>query len=524
MDAFRLHAKVLEDYHDYVRSFIHIRDERIQETVREQIAGGRLWPEPLLQLNPAYERTTDVAALVRDGRLHPDMQRIFRDREGHPFHLYHHQSRAIEAARDRQPYVLTTGTGSGKSLAYFIPIVDYVLKHDPAKHRVQAIIVYPMNALINSQEQAIKALLAQMPNCPVRVERYTGQEDDSAKNRIQTDPPHILLTNYVMLELMLTRPYERVFVEHTLADIQCLVLDELHTYTGRQGADVGMLIRRLRQRCGNPHLLCIGTSATMVAGEATRDEQRQKVAEVARKLFGVTVDPGNVIDETLRPATDFRVTPTDASLRAAIQRGVAADVSYSDFVRDPLAIWVEQTFGIEPDNRGHLRRRKPITLVEGAAQLAERTKQPFRVCLETLQNILKLGNRVRDEEGNPVFAFKLHQFISQGEAVYATLEDRAPRHITLEGKNFAAEGRILAPLVFCRVCGQEYYQVRWDQGVGKFEPLMPGIIDPEEDEMISDGYLLLDDPKHPIWSHEREEELPDNWFNISQKSGQRTSI
>jgi len=180
MDAFRLHAKVLEDYHDYVRSFIHIRDERIQETVREQIAGGRLWPEPLLQLNPAYERTTDVAALVRDGRLHPDMQRIFRDREGHPFHLYHHQSRAIEAARDRQPYVLTTGTGSGKSLAYFIPIVDYVLKHDPAKHRVQAIIVYPMNALINSQEPAIKALLAQMPNCPVRVERYTPSPTSSA--------------------------------------------------------------------------------------------------------------------------------------------------------------------------------------------------------------------------------------------------------------------------------------------------------------------------------------------------------
>jgi len=524
MDAFRLHRKVLGDYHDYVRSFIHIQDERIRATVREQVAGGRLWPEPLLQLNPAYEHAGTVESLVREGHLHPDTLRIFRDRDGRPFHLYRHQAQAIEAARAGRPYILTTGTGSGKSLAYFIPIVDHILKNNPANHRVQAIIVYPMNALINSQLEAITRLLGQMPSCPVRAERYTGQEDDQAKNRLQNDPPHILLTNYVMLELMLTRPSERVFVERALADIQFLVLDELHTYTGRQGADVAMLVRRLRQRCGNPDLLCIGTSATMVAGEGAREAQRRKVADVARRLFGVTVEPHDVIDETLRPATDFTIRLSVEALRAAVQRGILADIPYSAFVRNPLAVWVEQTFGIEPDESGFLRRRKPIALEEGAVQLAERTGLSLDVCLAALRNILQLGNRVRDAEGNPVFAFKLHQFISQGGAVYATLEDRSSRYITLEGKNFAAEGRILTPLAFCRICGQEYYQVRWDRDTGRFEPLMPDIADTSTDELISDGYLLLDDPEDPIWSREREEELPDNWYNISQKTGERTSV
>ncbi len=524
MDAFGLHSRVLEDYHDYMRSFINIRDARIGETVREQVAGGKFWPAPLLQLNPAYEPAVDVGTLVRRGLLHPAAEQIFRGRDGQPFRLYRHQAQAIEAAHENQHYVLTTGTGSGKSLAYFIPIVDYVLKHNPARHRVQAIIVYPMNALINSQLEAITHLLSQMPDCPVRVARYTGQESDEAKRDIQNDPPHILLTNYVMLELMLTRPHERVFVQHTLADIQFLVLDELHTYTGRQGADVAMLVRRLRQRCGNPDLRCIGTSATMVAGEVTRAEQRQKVAEVAAKLFGVDFDARYVIDESLKPATDFSVRPAPADLRAVVQGGIPADVAYPAFVRNPLAVWVEQVFGIEPDETGFLRRRKPIALQEGAALLAEQTGLPYSQCMDALQHILQLGNRVRDKDGTPVFAFKLHQFISQGEAVYATLEDREQRHITLEGKNYAGEGRMLIPLVFCRQCGQEYYQVRWDRGTGRFDALMPGITEGDEDGYTADGYLLLDDPADPIWSDAREEELPDNWFNISKKTGLRTSV
>ncbi len=136
-----------------------------------------------------------------------------------------------------------------------------------------------MNALVNSQKQAIQKLLGNLPESEqiVKIASYTGQETEDEKRKLQQSPPHILLTNYVMLELMLVRPWESIFVGPSL---HFLVMDELHTYRGRQGADVAMLIRRLRQRCGNPELLCIGTSATMVTGSCP-DDRRTAVAAFA---------------------------------------------------------------------------------------------------------------------------------------------------------------------------------------------------------------------------------------------------
>ena len=115
-------------------------------------------------------------------------------------------------------------------------------------------------------------------------------EKGVARERIQEEQPHILLTNYVMLEYMLLRTTERVFTSAATANLQFLVLDELHTYRGRQGADVAMLLRRLRERSGNPKLLHIGTSATM-SSEGKREQRRMAVASVASKLFGNVVKP-----------------------------------------------------------------------------------------------------------------------------------------------------------------------------------------------------------------------------------------
>src|SRR5690606_35141349 len=236
MDAFRLHRRAIQDYHDYATSLINIRDERIDRYVRDELAKGALWPEPLLQLNPAYRQASTVLDLVNEGLLHPGCGELFRDREGQSFRLYAHQEQAIRTAKRHEPYILTTGTGSGKSLTYLIPIVDHLLRNQPERASVRAIIVYPMNALINSQVDAIRRLVENVPGrFPVTFERYTGQESDDEKQRIQDNPPHVLLTNYVMLELMMTRVHERVFVDRAVAELEFLAIDELHTYTGRQG-------------------------------------------------------------------------------------------------------------------------------------------------------------------------------------------------------------------------------------------------------------------------------------------------
>ena len=155
MDVFQLRRHLVDSYADYIRSFIHIRDSRISASVHDELNRGLLWPEPLIQLNPAFESGAWIDDLVAEGILHPECAHIFRlkqepESEGRRLCLHRHQEDAVRVAVRGVPYVLTTGTGSGKSLAYFVPIVNHVLHHGAGKG-IRAIVVYPMNALANSQ-------------------------------------------------------------------------------------------------------------------------------------------------------------------------------------------------------------------------------------------------------------------------------------------------------------------------------------------------------------------------------------
>jgi ATP-dependent helicase YprA (DUF1998 family) len=353
MNVFDLRSSLIDDYSSYISSFIRIRDQKIKGYVNRSIEQGLLWPDPLIQLNPTFEPGNWIDDLSTEGILHKECKRIFRrnkasDDLGQQLRLHKHQEDAIRTARQGHNYILTTGTGSGKSLAYIIPIVDFVLRNGSGKG-VQAIIVYPMNALANSQVGELQKFLKfGYPDGkgPVTFERYTGQENDEEKNRIMSNPPDILLTNYIMLELILTRPEERKTLVNAAQGLRFLVLDELHTYRGRQGADVSMLVRRVREALHAKHLQCIGTSATL-AGAGSLEQQRAEVAEVTSELFGDTVRAENVIGETLRRATVENSLADEAflaRLKASIQNLHLPD-TYDAFIHHPLASWVESRLG-----------------------------------------------------------------------------------------------------------------------------------------------------------------------------------
>lgn len=122
-----------------------------------------------MSLNPDFESGGSVDDLVAEGVLHPQTAKVFRVKEsrldtglGKPIRFHRHQRQAIEAARTGRSYVLTTGTGSGKSLSYIAPIVDRVIRakeQRPDERRMRAIIVYPMNALANSQLGELRKFL-----------------------------------------------------------------------------------------------------------------------------------------------------------------------------------------------------------------------------------------------------------------------------------------------------------------------------------------------------------------------------
>lgn len=541
MDIFGFRERIIDDYRSYVSSFISISQKRLREFVDDCFKTGSLWPDPLIQLNPTFKAGKTIDALVDEDILHPECSNAFRRDKteevgsGSPLLLHQHQEEAIRKGREGRNYILTTGTGSGKSLSYIIPIVDHVLRNGSGRG-IQAIIIYPMNALANSQFGELeKFLKLGFPDGrgPVTFERYTGQENDETRNRIIANPPDILLTNYVMLELILTRPREQKLIA-SAKDLRFLVLDELHTYRGRQGADVAMLLRRVRELLSADKLQCVGTSATL-AGRGTWEQQRTEVAHLAERLFGDKVEGTDIIGETLERATKpiDDAKPGDVKELAEALNYMRSLETFEQLAADPIARWVEGTFGIKP-SEGRLVRSKPIPLKgkKGAAQqLARVTGISADICEKAIAETLLSGaTKVRHPRtGFPVFAFRLHQFISRGDTLYATVESPDERYLTINGQLFSPEDRskVLLPLCFCRECGQEYYSVylTTDPKTGERRFTTREAHDRNEVGGSEIGFLYVN-PEKPWPTDDKQEAimewLPDGW--TEERNGRKQII
>jgi Lhr-like helicase/RNA polymerase subunit RPABC4/transcription elongation factor Spt4 len=340
---------------------------------------------------------------------------------------------------------------------------------------------------------------------PVRFAKYTGETSEAAREEIRQKPPQILLTNYVMAELLLVRPEDQRFLDRVGGGVRFLVFDELHTYRGRQGADVAMLVRRLKARCAAPDLVHIGTSATMIARrEASSQERRQSVAEFAARFFGMPFTPDQVVEERLSPFGEGG-PPSRDELRHTLSSPLPEDLA--SFRRHPLVRWVEYELGIEPEADGGLKRRMPRPLSEVAEQLVETTGMEPELCTSRLREVLVRGGTLVTADGTRALPFKLHQFIGQGRALYATPEDSGRREFSLEGQLQAGEGRLFLPVKFCRQCGQDYYHtLRTD------DRFLPHPIGAEvEEEGYRAGYLMLASQAGD-WS---PEQLPEEWYNAN---------
>jgi len=536
MNVFNLRNKLIEDYSKYIGSFINIKDEAIKNHVEREFNQQKLWPDPLIQLNPAFEIGGSIEEHVKSGLLHKECLNIFRFNKqeyapgrdpfsgAEPLKLYTHQLDSIKTAQKNKNYILTTGTGSGKSLCYIIPIVDYVLKH-PSKNSIKAIIVYPMNALANSQmNELAKYLKNGHPEGkePVRFARYTGQETNEERTKIIADPPDILLTNYVMLELLMTRFDERELIKRA-EGLKFMVLDELHMYRGRQGADVSMLIRRLRCEAKSPEMLCVGTSATL-AGAADFETQRVETAAVASKIFGADFLPENIISETLcriTPERDENDESFKKSLAERINKGKTPE-TFGEFIADPLSSWIESRFGIKKENGRYVRNQAVSIFGENsaAAALSELLKDISRIDPNTCgtaikEQFLASYSCKNPESARPPFAFRLHQFISRGDTAYSSLGPADGHYITLNGQKFVPNDRnkILLPLEFCRECGQEFYCVwKTKTETGGYKYVPREFSEPPIDENDTAGFLYLSEERPwPDDIADIIERLPQDW-------------
>lgn len=304
--------KITDAYSRYLKTIYPFQNESLRDIFWSKLAEPeRLVKGPLLEASPPFETGCSIADLVQAGVLHPRFQQLCRP-ESLPYErpLYVHQEKAIRnVVENGHNLIVATGTGSGKTESFLIPILDHLLRQEEAgmlSHPgVRALLLYPMNALANDQLKRLRELLLNYP--AITYGRYIGETAEQRKDALQAHreewhadpysnelisreemraaPPHILLTNYAMLEYLLLRPQDTELFDGAIGSHwRFIAVDEAHVYNGASGIEVAMLLRRLKdrivqsqQRC----LICIATSATL--GEGRKDFPQ--AAEFAQNLF-----------------------------------------------------------------------------------------------------------------------------------------------------------------------------------------------------------------------------------------------
>ena len=228
-----------------------------------------------------------------------------------------------------QPTLVTTGTGSGKTESFLLPVLDHCARERAAgKLGVKALLLYPMNALASDQARRIAQYVSGNPELDgVTAGLYVGEDGSHStmgldhlidvKDQLLREPPDILLTNYKMLDFMLLRQRDqKLWQASEPGMLQYVVLDEFHTYDGAQGTDVAMLLRRLgaalgMAQPGKPlgNATPVATSATLGSGTSSSDDMR----EFAGRVFGCEFSPESVIGEDRLTAEEV-VTEIDYGL------------------------------------------------------------------------------------------------------------------------------------------------------------------------------------------------------------------
>ncbi|NMB01683.1 MAG: DEAD/DEAH box helicase [Firmicutes bacterium] len=292
---------------------------------------GKFAKGPILEVIPPFVLGQSVNELIDQGVLSAGFRELNSESLplGRP--LFFHQEQAIRAiCQQQRNAVVATGTGSGKTESFMIPILNHLFcqrEREMLTPGVRALLLYPMNALANDQIKRLRGLLKETPDVTFGI--YTGETEDRfidawgkylrmygeeplvneiiSREQMRQSPPHILLTNYAMLEYLMLRPVDNVFFQGQYSgDWKFIVLDEAHTYTGAKGIEMAMLLARVKNAiAATPgQLRCILTSASLGRGR----EDAHLVARFASSLCGEDFQLNDVIT-----ATQLEYSATDQS-------------------------------------------------------------------------------------------------------------------------------------------------------------------------------------------------------------------
>lgn len=566
-----------EAYQEYLTSTIHFDDSDFQsqfETIAKQ--ENFLTKGPFLEAAPPYKLGKTVCELVDEGTLCKDMlllgggdsRRFDPDRP-----LYLHQQRAIEKAVRGKNYAVATGTGSGKTESFLLPILNDILSEfekGEVTPGVRALLLYPMNALANDQMERLRILLE---GTPVTFGRFTGDTEEEPENALaswrqeierrqghwdcegkkpdneilsrkemRATPPHILLTNYSMLEYLLLRPEDAPFFGSAFGgNWRHIAIDEAHVYTGTLGTEIALLLRRLKARIAcetgaAPKLHCYATSATMGGSD-----DAPKIAEFAANLFGEHFDDAGEDIGVIRGETDPVVNDLSSEPWGALDfrawgelRDVLADCEENERSTE-LRTLIERYAGLEQAEL--FSRADTSELGLGAVLLGERSTaalvravsdQPFDLtgrgsanlkcpCLEgltkddasqTLSAMVEVLAHAQRSKGVPVLASRYHFFLRAPEGLFVNLANHQLSGVKMVSQETDGIAVPVYEIAACRHCGQAYILGSSAQGPdGQYEWLNPHHkgTDADEEFVPRDYFRLVpegesaDEDERPLW-------------------------
>lgn len=536
MNTVELSDRVKQQYIDYLKTTFYLRDPQLRESLAKELTRWDLVKGPYLQATSTFRTGRKLGEIYRSitGNVLDEKVEAALT-AGRP--LYAHQDKAVSKVLSGRNIVVSTGTGSGKTESFLLPILLNLFSQHGQKQLgpgVRALVLYPMNALANDQRDRLVGRPTQPgdrggisyelnkvgADFSFTVGQYIGETPENErdkyrlKNSVQpgvgellyreemrNTPPNVLLTNFSMLEYLLLRPNDSPLFDGKNAETWTyLVLDEAHQYRGAMGIEMAMLIRRLKQRLKeegcSTKLRCIATSASLVNG----DEDIPAVAQFASDLFDEHFDPSDVIlgetviesftktiqlkkEDLERLTLAISTTEEPDEIKA---KDAVSDIANKNGILLPNLDWKKNLGTLLLQDKSMAQLKEVIsacpTKVEDLARLLF-PSESSEVAKQTLSHLVDLSLAATNPEtGTAMLSARYHLFLRSLEGAFLLLKEE-PK-ISLERK--AAGGSETGfELALCRECGQHYIVGKIESG--KFTEARR---DPSDEEFGAEFFIV----------------------------------
>ncbi|SHE39208.1 DEAD/DEAH box helicase [Caloramator proteoclasticus] len=531
---------IVDKYIRYLKTIFQINDKTYSDQFEKALYDEKSFAKgPYIEISASFVKGKSINELINDGILSRGFKKVNMPLT-RP--LYKHQEEAILKVINEKNIVVSTGTGSGKTESFLIPVLNYLLCQEEIgqlSSGVRALIIYPMNALANDQIERLRELLK---DTNITYGCYTGQTKEKyedalveyqklndgkkpykneliSREQMKKNPPNILITNYAMLEYLMVRPDDNVFFDGEYSDNwKFIILDEAHVYRGSTGIEVSMLLRRLKAKLKKDDIRYILTSATL-GGEKDNIE----VAEFASNLCDSNFDKDNIIRAKrikIEVEDSYReINPNFYNEVVKLLNNGESDNKIIDFICNSIDIErnekiEELLYDIVVHDKNYWAMRSFLDIPKTVSDIAQYMKWSE----EDVQNFITVASKC-EKNFERLLDARYHMFLRATDSVFITLKPSSKLFLTRKEKHFEGkeEYRVFE-IATCSYCHSIYIIGKKDEN----DYLVQSNFANEEMEYV---FLLSDSISNDDEEHSLENEgLEFEEYNLCSRCGRLNRI